>query len=67
MQVIHQSSVLGTQHSALHHQPMPRAERSFRTQAIILKRRDFGEADRLLTRDRGFYRRYFSGLTILSA
>lgn len=28
---------------------MPRAERSFRTQAIVLKRRDFGEADRLLT------------------
>jgi DNA repair protein RecO (recombination protein O) len=28
---------------------MPRAERAFRTQAIILKRRDFGEADRLLT------------------
>jgi DNA repair protein RecO (recombination protein O) len=28
---------------------MPRQERSFRTQAIILKRRDFGEADRLLT------------------
>lgn len=28
---------------------MPRPERSFRTQAIILKRRDFGEADRLLT------------------
>ena len=27
---------------------MPRP-RSFRTQAIILKRRDFGEADRLLT------------------
>ncbi|HYB73261.1 MAG TPA: type II toxin-antitoxin system VapC family toxin [Candidatus Sulfotelmatobacter sp.] len=25
------------------------------------------EADRLLTRDRGFYRRYFSGLKILSA
>jgi predicted nucleic acid-binding protein len=24
------------------------------------------EADRLLTRDRGFYRRYFSGLRILS-
>lgn len=28
---------------------MPRGERSFRTHAIILKRRDFGEADRLLT------------------
>jgi DNA repair protein RecO (recombination protein O) len=28
---------------------MPRAERAFRTQGIILKRRDFGEADRLLT------------------
>ncbi|MBZ0279012.1 MAG: DNA repair protein RecO [Anaerolineae bacterium] len=28
---------------------MPRPERSFRTQAIILKRRDFGEADRMLT------------------
>ncbi|MCB9450115.1 MAG: DNA repair protein RecO [Anaerolineaceae bacterium] len=28
---------------------MPRQERTFRTQAIILKRRDFGEADRLLT------------------
>jgi DNA repair protein RecO (recombination protein O) len=28
---------------------MPASERSFRTQAIILKRRDFGEADRLLT------------------
>ncbi len=28
---------------------MARAERSFRTAAIILKRRDFGEADRLLT------------------
>lgn len=28
---------------------MPRPERSFRTPAIILKRRDFGEADRLLT------------------
>jgi DNA repair protein RecO (recombination protein O) len=28
---------------------MSRAERVFRTQAIILKRRDFGEADRLLT------------------
>lgn len=28
---------------------MPRSERSFRTPAIILKRRDFGEADRLLT------------------
>lgn len=28
---------------------MPRPERSFRTQAIVLKRRDFGEADRLLT------------------
>lgn len=28
---------------------MPRAERSFRTPGIILKRRDFGEADRLLT------------------
>jgi predicted nucleic acid-binding protein len=27
----------------------------------------FHEADRLVTRDRGFYRRYFSGLTILSA
>ena len=28
---------------------MPRPERSFRTAAIILKRRNFGEADRLLT------------------
>jgi DNA repair protein RecO (recombination protein O) len=28
---------------------MPRAERAFRTPAIVLKRRDFGEADRLLT------------------
>ncbi|MEZ4669575.1 MAG: DNA repair protein RecO [Anaerolineae bacterium] len=28
---------------------MPRVERTFRTQAIILKRRDFGEADRILT------------------
>jgi len=28
---------------------MPRSERAIRTQAIILKRRDFGEADRLLT------------------
>ena len=28
---------------------MPRPERSFRTSAIILKRRDFGEADRMLT------------------
>jgi DNA repair protein RecO (recombination protein O) len=28
---------------------MSRAERAFRTPAIILKRRDFGEADRLLT------------------
>lgn len=28
---------------------MPRPERSFRTEGIILKRRDFGEADRLLT------------------
>lgn len=28
---------------------MPRQERSFRTRALILKRRDFGEADRLLT------------------
>lgn len=28
---------------------MNRPERSFRTQALILKRRDFGEADRLLT------------------
>lgn len=28
---------------------MPRPERAFRTPAIILKRRDFGEADRLLT------------------
>jgi len=28
---------------------MPRTERAFRTLAIILKRRDFGEADRLLT------------------
>ena len=27
----------------------------------------FHEADQLLTRDRGFYRRYFSGLMILSA
>ena len=27
----------------------------------------FHEADQLLTRDRGFYRRYFSGLTILPA
>lgn len=28
---------------------MPRPERSFRTPALILKRRDFGEADRLLS------------------
>lgn len=28
---------------------MPRPDRSFRTDAFILKRRDFGEADRLLT------------------
>jgi DNA repair protein RecO (recombination protein O) len=28
---------------------MPRPERSFRTQAIIVKRRDFSEADRVLT------------------
>ena len=28
---------------------MPRPERSFRTQAIILRRQDYGEADRLLT------------------
>ena len=28
---------------------MPRPERSYRTPAIILKRRDFGEADRMLT------------------
>ena len=28
---------------------MPRPERTFRTSALILKRRDFGEADRLLT------------------
>ncbi len=28
---------------------MPRPERAFRTLALILKRRDFGEADRLLT------------------
>jgi DNA repair protein RecO (recombination protein O) len=28
---------------------MPRPERSFRTEALILKRRGFGEADRLLT------------------
>jgi DNA repair protein RecO (recombination protein O) len=28
---------------------MTRTERAFRTQAIILKRRDFGEADRILT------------------
>ncbi len=28
---------------------MPREERSFRTSALILKRRDFGESDRLLT------------------
>jgi DNA repair protein RecO (recombination protein O) len=28
---------------------MPRPDRAFRTAAIILKRRDFGEADRLLT------------------
>ncbi|MBW4439184.1 MAG: DNA repair protein RecO [Pleurocapsa minor GSE-CHR-MK-17-07R] len=28
---------------------MPRPDRSYRTTAIILKRRDFGEADRLLT------------------
>jgi hypothetical protein len=27
----------------------------------------FHEANQLLTRDRGFYRRYFSGLTILPA
>ena len=29
--------------------PMPKPARQFRTQAIILSRRDFGEADRLLT------------------
>lgn len=28
---------------------MPRPDRAFRTEALILKRRDFGEADRLLT------------------
>ncbi|RMF77439.1 MAG: DNA repair protein RecO [Chloroflexi bacterium] len=28
---------------------MPRPQRAFRTQALILKRRDFGEADRMLT------------------
>ena len=28
---------------------MPKAPRQFRTQAIILSRRDFGESDRLLT------------------
>lgn len=28
---------------------MPRPERSYRTQALILRRRDFGEADRVLT------------------
>ncbi len=28
---------------------MPRPDRTFRTEAIILKRRDFGEADRVLT------------------
>src|SRR5512135_3724343 len=28
---------------------MPRVERSFRTQAIIIKRRDFSEADRIVT------------------
>lgn len=28
---------------------MPRAERAFRTPVVILKRRDFGEADRILT------------------
>ena len=28
---------------------MPRPDRSFRTDALILKRRDFGEADRILT------------------
>ena len=28
---------------------MPRPERTFRTDAIILRRQDFGEADRLLT------------------
>lgn len=28
---------------------MPREERSFRTKALILRRRDFGEADRLIT------------------
>ncbi|MBC8099812.1 MAG: DNA repair protein RecO [Armatimonadetes bacterium] len=28
---------------------MPRTERTFRTHALILKRRDFGESDRLLT------------------
>ncbi len=30
-------------------QPMPKPARQFRTQAIILSRRDFGESDRLLT------------------
>ena len=30
-------------------QPMPKPQRQFRSQAIILSRRDFGESDRLLT------------------
>ena len=28
---------------------MPKLERTFRTDAVILRRQDFGEADRLLT------------------
>lgn len=35
--------------SGVHRYPMNNRERSYRTEAIILKRRDFGEADRLLT------------------
>jgi len=43
---------------------MPKAERTFRTDAVILRRSDFGEADRLillLTRDHGKFRAIAKG------